>query len=235
MQVIEKAKKKPSMSDTMMMLVVALIFCALSGILTMQGVNMWNVVFSLAFIGGGYILILFMALLWLAAMKILSGKATFYDGLTALTYGCFVMASGMLLAALISFVFSIAGMRGLFLGQILNFFIFVFSLIYAQVIMLKTAAYLYDVDFITVLIAHVIIQFSLIVALYGSMIQGLSMIGFGPWGRGMMQKGFFWNQGPWSMMQNWDGKKYDWRFNMLNGGGMMQWYKNANDTSVNGQ
>ena len=105
------------------------------------------------------------ALLMHVTLRILAPKAGYFEALTTLSYGLFILASGYLISAFIGLISAYGAMSTLLLG-LLSGIILVFTFIMSHAVMIRMGMALFKTDLLTTLVAFWIVYTAIFLAGY---------------------------------------------------------------------
>jgi len=156
------AKKEKNLQKTYTVLLVASIVTAISVLFFMRFRGESFILAILTLIGAFAGVIVF-AFLLKVFMLIVAKKAGFYEALTTITYGFFVMSGGYLVASIIGLIPAV----GVFFSGIVLLLGFVVS----SAIMLRLGMDLFEADLLLMLVAIVVVYIALFSATYFMFLQ----------------------------------------------------------------
>jgi len=160
---IDKAKKG-NIGKTFLILLVASLFVALSVLFT-SGFSLWSVIIAAVSLVSVFAITMFLAVLLQFTMHILSKKGGYYEALTTLTYGFFVLSCGVFLSSVITLIPKTTAVLAIIVTSISGIAM-LFAFICANAVVLRAALVLFKTDLLTVVVALTIIYFGTLLVLY---------------------------------------------------------------------
>ena len=166
---IAAAKKEKNLGKTFVMLLVASIVAAVSMLFIMR-FSTESVLVAILTLVGAFVGSIVFAFLVKKFMWIMAKKATFFDALTMITFGLFIM----------SWAYLIGGIIGLipYIGYWLSGLILLFAFVLANAVMLKAGMDYFECDLLTIIIALAVVYIGVFSAVYFAVFQ-VAMASFG--------------------------------------------------------
>jgi len=173
---IALAKEKRNIGKTFLILFVASILASLNVFVTTKGFS--DITSALGVFAGTFLFTLLIALLLKLALHVLSQSGGYFEALTTVTYGFFIISCGYLVSSLISLIPS----TDMYLKIIVSAssgLVLLFTLVMSNVVVLRTAMELFETDLFTVIIAMIVIYIAVFWAIYLVFLNSLlvSMLG----------------------------------------------------------
>ena len=170
LKAIALAKSKRNIGNTILILFVASVLASLNGFVTAKSFS--NITLALAVFVGTFLFALLVALLLKMALYVLSQRGGYFEALTAVTYGIFITSCGYLVSSLIGLIPSNAILLTV-IGSVLSGLVLLFTLIMSNVVVLRTAMELFEIDLFTVLVALIIVYLTIFSTLYFVLLKTL--------------------------------------------------------------
>lgn len=194
---IASAKTERNTGKTVLVLFVASLLASLNIFITTKKFSGTNLALAFGILIGVFLLTLFIALLLQLALHILSQRGGYYEALTTLSYGFFIMSCGYLISSIIELIPS----TGIFLRiivSVLSGLVLLLAFIMSNAVMLRTAVELFQTDLFTVIVALMIVYIATFLTIYLVIIKTLFASLFGmagglgssPLGGGLPTTGF---------------------------------------------
>lgn len=177
LKAIASAKSERSIGKTMLVLLVASLLAAIDFFLITKKFSGIYFLIALGILLGTFLGILFLAVLLQLTIYVISQRGGYFEALTTLSYGCFIMASGYLVSSILGLV--------PYIGIVLSGIIILFATILSITVMLRAAIELFQIDLLTAIIALIIINTAIFLAIYFVLLRTLlfgglfGMPGFG--------------------------------------------------------
>lgn len=169
---ISSALHEKSMGKTILVLIVTSLLAAINVFITTKEFTLDNLLTAIVIFIAVVIITIFASLLLQISLHILSQRGGYFEALTTLAYGFFILSFGY-------FIYSIVGLlpssnsffviAELFLGGL----ILIFTFILANAVMLRAASALFQIDLFTVIIAFIIVYLAIIITVYMLFIKTL--------------------------------------------------------------
>ena len=173
---IASAKKERNIGKTILILFVASILASLNIFITTKSFSGIN--FALGVLIGTFLLTLLIALLLQLSLYVLSQRGGYFEALTTLTYGFFIISCGYLVSSLIGLIPS-TNMYLTIIGSALSGLVLLLTFVMSNAVMLRTAMELFDSGLFTVIIALIVIYIAVFWTIYLVVLNTLfvSMLG----------------------------------------------------------
>ena len=196
LKAIALAKTERSTGKTILVLFVASLLASLNIFIITKKISGTNFAFAFGILIGVFLLTLFLALLLQLSLHILSQRGGYFEALTTLSYGVFIMSCGYLISSIIELIPS----TGIFLTiivSILSGLVLLLTFLMSNAVMLRTAVELFQTNLFTVIVALIIVYLAIFLTIYLVIIKTLlaSLLMFGglgasPLGGGLSTTGF---------------------------------------------
>lgn len=197
LEAITSAKTERNTGKTILVLFVASLLASLNIFITTKKFSGTNFALAFGMLIGVFLLTLFVALLLQLSLHILSQRGGYFEALTTLSYGFFIMSCGYLISSIIGLIPS----TGIFLTiivSVLSGLVLLLTFIMSNAVMLRTAVELFQTDLFTVIVALIIVYIATFLTIYLVIIKTLFASLFGmagglgasPLGGGLPTTGF---------------------------------------------
>lgn len=165
LQAIASAKTERNTGKTILVLFIASLLASLNTYIKAEKISGPHVAVAFGILIGLFLLTLFVALLLQLSLHILSQKGGYFEALTTLSYGFFIMSCGYLISSIIGLIPS----TGVFLTIVvivLSGLVLLLTFIMSNVVMLRTAVELFQTDLFTVIVAFIVVYIATVLAMY---------------------------------------------------------------------
>jgi len=176
LEAIALAKEKRNIGKTILILFVSSILASLNVFITTKGFS--DITFALGVFAGTFLFTMLIALLLQLALHVLSQSGGYFEALTTVTYGFFIISCGYLVSSLIGLIPS-TDMYLKIIVSALSGLVLLLTLVMSNVVVLRTAMELFETDLFTVIIAMMVIYMAVFWAIYLVFLNSLlvSMLG----------------------------------------------------------
>ena len=172
LEAIASAKTERSMGKTILVLFVASLLASLNVFIMTKKFSGTNFALGFGILIGVFLLTIVMAFLLQLSLHILSQRGGYYEALTTLSYGFFIMSCGYLISSIVGLIPS----TGIFLTiivSILSGVVLLLTFIMSNAVMLRTAVELFKTDLFTVIVALMIVYTATFLTIYLMIIKTL--------------------------------------------------------------
>lgn len=170
---IDDAKKNKNIGRTMITLLVSSILLAITALINFLklGVEGKSLIYTvLGTLIGIFVTYLFLGWLFSLTMKVFAKKTTYYDTLTPVVQGLFILTTGALVAVILGFI-------PLGIGQVLGTLVTIVAIILSYSITIKSTMELTGTDIVTTVVGLLILFMSFVIAAYTTFVQAMIFSG----------------------------------------------------------
>ena len=163
LEAIALAKEKRNIGKTFLILFVASILASLNVFITTRGFS--DITSALWVFLGTFLFTILIAFLLQLALHVLSQSGGYFEALTTVSYGFFIISCGYLISSLINLIPSTNTYLKIAVSA-LSGLVLLLAFLMSQVVILRTAMELFETDLFTVAIAIIIIYMAIFWAIY---------------------------------------------------------------------